>query len=329
MARKKRLIAGLAVAMLCIPGTCIRSDVSLAPTDQISINRVQGESKGAINGWSRVGVWEANADTLLFGGFSALLALGPSQLIAFSDRGARFELTVPGKASMTRKVDLQPVEPERFNELWDIESATRDPATGEYWLGYENTHAIRRFSRSSQKGPVRILDDEVDWTINKGAEAMVRLADGRFMIVPEGSDEGLIFSDDPAEGGNFKAFPFENPDPNYAVTDMTQLPDGRLLLLMRKVASGFPPFASLLAIGDPPMAGQRGPWKPEIALDLTKMVPRENYEGIAAIADDDGGLSIWLLSDDNFAAFQRTLLVKLRFDPEAGQEASDDQNPKN
>ena len=42
-------------------------------------------------------------------------------------------------------------------------------------------------------------------------------------------------------------------------------------------------------------------------------IPRDNYEGIAVTTDDDGQF-VWLISDDNFMAIQRTLLLKLRWD---------------
>ena len=44
------------------------------------------------------------------------------------------------------------------------------------------------------------------------------------------------------------------------------------------------------------------------------MVP-ENYEGIAVLPREAGGFTIWLISDDNRAALQRTVLVELEWSP--------------
>jgi hypothetical protein len=310
------LIAALAVAALCAPGTWLRSEVRDAPPERITITRIAPPRATVMGGWTLEGAWEAKGDGLMFGGFSALLTLGTEKLRAFSDRGVRFTLTEPDRPGGERRVEQQLVQPDRSEDLWDIESATRDPMSGDYWLGFENIHTIQRFSRASELGPLRTIDNEVDWGVNEGAEAMVRLADGRFVIVPEGPREGLVFANDPAEGAPFTTFRFEIPAYSYAATDMAQLPDGRVLLLLRNVVLGLPPFASKIAIADPPRVGQREVWKPQIALDLARMVPPENYEGMAVRSNPDGTVTVWLISDDNFSVLQRTLLVKLRFDPD-------------
>ena len=46
--------------------------------------------------------------------------------------------------------------------------------------------------------------------------------------------------------------------------------------------------------------------------ELGKSIPRDNYEGLTLTEDADGQ-HVWLISDDNFMSFQRTLLLKLRW----------------
>ncbi|MEL6528794.1 MAG: esterase-like activity of phytase family protein [Pseudomonadota bacterium] len=315
MSRPKRLAAGLALAAMCWPGTWSRTEVPTSPTRDIALTQIQGASGTVSNGWTLQGIWHAEADSLMFGGFSALLVLGDDTLRAFSDRGTRFTLTEPDRPSTVRNVVRQLVKPERANQLWDIESATRDPETGYYWLGYENFHTIHRFTVASDHDRLRYLGNEVDWTVNSGAEAMVRLSDGRFVVLPEGSTEGLIFDEDPVLDKEAQTFAYRNPAYSHAATDMAQLPDGRVLILLRNLdfGGGWPPFESKIAIGMPPVEGEE--WAPEIALDLAGIVPRDNYEGIAVRPQSDGTLAVWLISDDNFSIFQRTLLVKFTFDP--------------
>ena len=205
------------------------------------------------------------------------------------------------------------------DHLWDIEAATRDRATGKYWLSYEYVHTVQRFTAAGEPDGLRMFGPDFNWPINRGLEAMVRLADGRFLAIPEGRAEVLIFANDPVEGGALQRIGFASPAPDYAVTDMTQLDDGRIVLLMRKVAWGFPPFSTLLAIADPPHTGagigEAGVWSPRIAIELDGLVPRENYEGIAARANIDGSHHVWIISDDNIAAIERTLVAKLTFEP--------------
>jgi hypothetical protein len=45
-------------------------------------------------------------------------------------------------------------------------------------------------------------------------------------------------------------------------------------------------------------------------------LPRDNFEGLAVVPETDGALTLWLISDDNTAALQRTLLYKLRWQPD-------------
>ena len=78
---------------------------------------------------------------------------------------------------------------------------------------------------------------------------------------------------------------------------------------------GIPPFESKIAIGPAPRAGPSDVWKPEVTLDLAGVVPRENYEGIAVRRMKNGRIAVWLISDDNKSVVQRTLVVKLIFDP--------------
>lgn len=315
MRHSGRLIAALAVALLCAPGTFLRTTIPTTPLREIAMVQVQGPGPTDAVGWKVEGVWQYCANSLLFGGFSALLAVGDNQLRAFSDRGARFSLTEPDQP--TRKHDLvrQLVYPADVDDLWDIEAATRDPISRKYWLAYENRHTIHRFTAASRPDGKRDLEDEVDWAANSGAEAMVRLSDGRFLVLPEGKAEALLFPGDPVEGAQAVSFTFRNPAPGFVATDVTELPDGRLLLLMRKLAWARPPFTSLLAIGPVPQPG--GVFAPDTVLRLDPTVPHENYEGLAVRLRDDGRIDVWVISDDNLSVMQRTLLVKLIFDPKA------------
>lgn len=313
MPRRNRILAALTVAVLCAPGTWLRTPVSNTPPGDITATLVQGSGPTGVPGWEIAGVWRYHAEGLLFGGYSALLALHGNRLRAFSDRGSRLTFTEPDQPGSQQTITRQLVAPADANDLWDIESATRDPATGTYWLGYENRHTIHRFAVTSAIAGKRDLTGEVDWGVNSGAEAMVRLGDGRFLVLPEGEREGLLFPSDPVDGAVSAQFAFRNPAPGFSATDIAQLPDGRLLVLMRDVAWAFPAFTCLLAIGPMPDAG--GVFAPAKILQLDPAIPRENYEGLAIRPRGDGRIDVWLISDDNLSAMQRSLVVKLIFDP--------------
>ncbi len=327
--RLGRLAAVCAVIILCAPGTWLRSDPLTRLSEDITLRPIAPPAATAQPQWQVEGVWQlSSARGGKFGGYSALLAHDDRRLQTFADRGYRLSFLDPahgpdpatggGSAWSTHAAEQRNPSAAMAEDLWDIEAATHDPATGKYWLAYEYVHTIQRFTAAGEPDGLRALGPAFEWPINRGLEAMVRLADGRFLAIPEGRAEALIFDDDPVEGGVPQRISFASPAPDYAVTDMTQLDDGRIVLLMRKVAWGFPPFSTLLAIGDPPQMdtnGGSGAWSAHITLRLDGVVPRENYEGMAARGLDDGRYQIWLISDDNIAAIERTLLVKLILDP--------------
>lgn len=323
-----RLVLILCLAVALAPGVWLRTPVVQGLDRPITLRVIDEPGADPPPGWSVQGVWEYSGDGLLFGGYSALLALDGGRLQAFSDRGGRFTFLQPDQSQgafpqRARSIAVQPVDEPYEMQLFDIEAAVRDPATGDYWLAFEFRHAIARYSLdgegSDKTSGVRIIEDEVDWPGNAGAEAMVRLADGRFLVIPEGGHGALLYSGDPVAGGAPVPVAYTPPPGDFSVTDAAQLPDGRLALLLRRVAWGVPPFEALIAIADWPDASGDADLviAPRIVLDLKAVLPPDNYEGLALREHADGTLNLWVIADDNLSVMQRTLVAKLRFDPAA------------
>ncbi|NQX96094.1 MAG: esterase-like activity of phytase family protein [Erythrobacter sp.] len=328
-----RLSLTALLALALAPGTWLRTPVYLGLDAPIALREVDEPGAKPPPGWTLEGVWEYKGDGLLFGGYSALLALDDQELEAFSDRGGRFTFLQPDQPqgpepTTTRSVAEQPVQPLYEMLLFDIESATRDARTGQYWLGYENTHAFQRHGPDGEVEGVRNIHGQVDWSANSGAEAMVRLYDGRFLVIPERGGEALLYPQDPLSGDRPETVAWEPPPGDFSVTDAAQLPDGRVLLLLRKVAWGVPPFEARIALADWPGESDAPVLAPKIALDLTSVAPPENYEGVAVREGADGALDIWVIADDNLSVMQRTLVVKLGFDPNAGKPSSPKQKAR-
>ena len=311
--RKRSLAAAVVVALALAPGTLVRTAIPRGDEIDLSIVAIDDLPEATSNdGFTREGVWELSSARLDFGGYSALLALGADTLRAFSDRGRILTFPAPGGSSPFAT---------RFATLWnrgelgatvpDSEAATRDPATGDYWVAFENTHSLIRYSRASEFEAARLPPEWQGWYENSGVEAMARLPDGRFLVLPERADTGFLYPSDPAQEVAPLAFRFAVPE-DYNPTDMAALPDGRVLVLLRKLDRAFPPFAAAIAVADPRTVEEGGELEIRLLADLTTILPRENYEALElAGVGEDGTIGLWLMSDDNLSAFQRTLLARI------------------
>ena len=261
-----------------------------------------------------LGGWVLDSPDPAFGSFSAM-AIERGSLILVSDAGNVVRLAVD-KTGVIRGVSFGdlPGGPGDGSQKQDrdSESMAIDPATGQLWIGFENANAIARYTPDFGRMERLARPREMrGWPGGGGPEAMVRLKSGRFLVFSEAAPYGaaLAFEGDPTNPAT-KRFRFSyRPPAGYRVTEATQLPDGRLMLLHRRVS--LPDyFAAKLAILDPATirAGARVKGR-EIATMVRPMTV-DNMEAMAA-TEEDGRTILWIASDHNFKGpFQRTLLMK-------------------
>ncbi len=314
--RRTRWVLLALLAALLAPLSWLRTSVPLDRTARLDIVPVPFDPpRNWPAGLTLEGVWELADPHLYFGGYSALMLRGEGRALALSDRGETLAFTLPGRGLAEPIMAAISPHPRQGGALQDIESATSDPVTGRIWLGYEQVHAIRRFApdRAGDSGGDQVAwpPQMRLWPENSGPEAMVRLADGRFVVLGERSGTGLLFAGDPVDGAPALEFSASYPG-DYRPTDAAQLPDGRLLVLARGVVPGWPAFRSLLLVGELDDMGADRVWRPRLLARLDGALPSENYEALA-VAPTAGGLVIWVMSDDNLGTFQRTLLARLRW----------------
>jgi hypothetical protein len=266
--------------------------------------------------------WELRSDNSDFGGISALAVIGNNRFLALSDAGTMIGFTL-GRSDRMESSFIAAL-PGAYGEDVDYrdrdsEGMTYDPSSGRIWVSYEARHAIRRLSPSLGRiDGTKRLSYARDWRVNGGVEAISRLRDGRFLLVSEthqradGSNSAYIYSGDPIETGS-KATPFGYRAPaGYRPTDATTLPDGRMLILNRRV--GFPNgFSAKLAIFDPTEIAPDTAVAPQILATLAAPLLVDNMEGLA-ISQEDERMIVWMISDDNFTALQRTILMKFSLD---------------
>lgn len=325
----KRLLLLAIVAIALAPGTWFRSapkPVSYEP--ELFVAKLDVEPR-RVGSFRLAGVWELDSENGHFGSYSALVALDDGLLLAGSDRGRLLRFAEPDLPARAPYFAQASGDTQSDKELVDLESLTRDPATGRMWAGYESANAIERVD-AAFRNPKRVLPEAMrNWAENAGPETLVRLADGRFIAMEEGRMfrggpyEALLFPSDPAEGVEPLQFTFKAPD-GYRPVDAAQLPDGRVLVLTRKVEWGVPPgFSARIVLADPAEIAEGEEWSGEVVATLAEPIPSDNWEGMAIVPGaEDAPPTIWLISDDNNALIQRTLLMKLLWEPEAASAAS-------
>ncbi len=275
--------------------------------------------------------WKLTSDNDDFGGISSMLALPDNRFVMLSDAGVLIGFTLDEQKALAKRPFIAPLPdgPPVANEFaiknWDAESLVHDPETGRYWVGYERYHSVWRygpsFARKEAEHKVKAMQK---WPLNSGAEAMLRLPgdkgeEVRFLVFSEsaadkkGGYEALIFDGDPAESNiEPKLFSYRPPR-GYQLTDATLLPDGRALLLHRR----FTPLdgvSAIVSIGDLSEIAVGKVWTSQQIASLKPPMRVDNMEALAVTVEGEDTI-IWIASDDNFQAFQETLLMKFRLLP--------------
>lgn len=101
----------------------------------------------------------------------------------------------------------------------------------------------------------------------------------------------------------------------FRPTDMTSLPNGDILVLER----AYNPLAGAsarIAMIKKGSVTVRQPITPVELAIIRRPLTVDNFEGIAHRLDDQGRVEIYILSDNNYNARQRTLVMKFRIEEE-------------
>ncbi len=267
------------------------------------------------------------SDDKRFGGLSGL-AIDPTGqiLYAVSDHGhglsARLTHDHVGRLTHIRQWEIVPLRTpdgrRTRRRQRDAEALVQEP-DGAWLVAFEQLHRVWRYPPSpaaftAWPEPVRMPRELSRAPRNGGPEGLTRLSDGRLLVLTErfknrdGSFKGWLIT-----GGRFAAIAYR-PSNGFNPTDLAALPGGGLLLLERRYR-----FLSGLAIRLRHIA--RASIRPgtqlrgRVILRLAQPLSVDNFEGLVIRQGPQGGLLLYLLSDDNYNTFQRTLLVQFRLGP--------------
>lgn len=284
--------------------------------------QVPPAERAALGAFTLQGLWRLQSDNQRFGGYSALVALPSGHFLAVSDRsgwlgfgpqlGAGAHVMPTGR-TLVRRLRKGP------NESFDVESVVRDPVDGSLWTGLESEWHVARIDPETGLAGFHAVPPLVDWPENGGAEAMARLADGRWIMLCEscgggrgGLHLGLLFAGRPGLSPSQK-FGILTPA-GFDPVDMAPLPDGRLLILTRGFKLFPPRFTSRIVLADIATIDPKRPLATQELARIEGPALRENYEGMTIRAEADGRVGVWLISDANDTAFQETRVMQLRLD---------------
>lgn len=248
--------------------------------------------------------WQVTSTSSQFGGLSALRAWH-GRWLAVQDTGALVSF-LPGDP-MGEIIPLSPrCEPNRIRLGRDLEGLDTDDRA--IWVSSEWHNTICRRDADGVQHGVRPAA-MTDWPRRSGPETLLRLHDGRFLVMPEdASHAALLFPGDPVRGAKPVALRY-NPPEGYSPTDAAELPDGRIVILNRKL--GLRGFAAKLVLFEKLPA--RGRLHGRTIATLARPLIHDNFEGIAARRDGRATV-LTIVSDDNNSRFQQTLLLEFRLD---------------
>lgn len=258
-----------------------------------------------------------------FGGLSGLTIGADRRLYAVSDAGywVSARMVADSESKLLDLTDwlIQPLLSTTgapvTDSLHDAEALARAP-DGSFLVAFEKVHRIWRYpppplNYYSLPAPVPIPPLVAQSPSNGGLEGIAVFADGRLLALteefqnPDGSFKGWLI-----DGQEFFELSYL-PSPEFHVTDCAALSNGNVIVLERRYA----PFGILSARLKLVRAENVQPGAKllgEELLNLESPLNVDNFEGVAVQEDLNNGTIIYIVSDDNYNPFQRTLLLQFR-----------------
>jgi hypothetical protein len=333
-------IAGLALAALA--GGCARTpqgvDTGWTPADlrEKAASPTPAGSGARFGALTFRGGFQLTSGRDDFGGWSSIKFGPDGRLVAISDTGvwltARVETDpktgdfaglADAKMALVRGEDARPLG---AKENADAEGLAALP-DGRFAVSFEQRHRIEVFDLMKE-GPTAASTPgppvpTAQLKPNEGLESLVATPDGDLVAgseyAPAGMQASVLFRFRLAapSGGSLVAKGAAQTTPGNALVDMERLPDGDYVGLERfyfpgignKTVIRLYPAAGLAAT-PPAFAG------PQLAA-LASPQNIDNFEGLAARSSPGGGVRLYIISDDNFSARQKTLLYAFDWTPPA------------
>lgn len=259
--------------------------------------------------------WELRSDERRFGGLSAM-RVEAGRITAVSDAGSVLRFPVPTRSGPIR-VHATSMSRQRIADKTSLDAEALVGHQGRYWLAFEGANAIVRYGPDGRPEAWQRPRAMRLWGGNSGPEAMVRLRDGSFLVFSEGRSDRrfspvVLFAGDPTDRTTADAILRYKRPRGYRVTDAALLPDGRVLVLNRRVdlLAG---MSALLMVVHVDRLRPNATLDGRIVARLQSPWAVDNMEALS-VTREGGETIVRIASDDNFMALQRTLLLEFRLD---------------
>jgi hypothetical protein len=194
--------------------------------------------------------------------------------------------------------------------------AVRREGEGAVLVAFERFHRVMRYAMPGPGAAQALSIPPAVRSLpgNGGIEALAILADGRRLMIAE---EGRTSAGDaPAwlyDGGKWHALGYALSE-GYAATDAAALGNGDVLVLERRYTLLGGVSARLMRVAHKALA-PGAVLQGEMVAEFAPPLKVDNMEGLAIAAEPGGETLLYLISDDNRSALQRTLLMLFRLVP--------------
>lgn len=257
----------------------------------------------------------------MFVGISGIEVLEDGRVVAISDEADWIEgrLTLDDRGYLTGFTDARAafMRDEHGRVLTtkaeaDSEGLTQ-MADGRFAVSFERTNLIRIYDLNrdgpfgaAQMGPA--LAETAYLPENSSFEALATMDDSLLTAAEGGDETQTPMWLAPLSARTPVPPRFSYPlSGGFSITGMDRLPNGDFVALERFYAPVIGPRARITRFATP--SGDGGAVHPEVLALLEPPFPLDNFEGISAVRMADGATRIYIVSDNNKSAQQRTLLL--------------------
>lgn len=320
-------VAGLAGGVLLAAVAYGEAGTAVSQPYRLSPHVAPGETYMGIRLRGTVELLPTRVDGVALGGLSGLAwDEDESRLYALSDKGAVFHLRPHIEAGLLSRVDVlgafplrdpqgRPLEGRRADAEGLVVQDAANGRSGDSVLAasFERFPRIVRFRPDgrfvdSLQLPAELRDADRYARPNKALESLTWLPRHGFLTAPErplANDGDGIVALFTLDGRRWR-YPL-TATPNASLVALEALPDGTLLALERGHGAMFLPLVTTLRHVrlDGIVTGALLPVTTIAVLDTSQGWSVDNFEGLSR----HRGLDFFMVSDDNFKALQKTLLV--------------------